>query len=108
MKKKKLIGEGLTLPGFPHPASAASGELADVSKTAPQFPATFFTLTAMHMLHVTIGVIYLGVVAFRKWFLPILGVLWIAGYFLIPADNVFHYGITRSGWGCWFRRSFCF
>jgi heme/copper-type cytochrome/quinol oxidase subunit 3 len=41
----------------------------------------------------TIGVIYLGVVALRKWFLPILGVLWLAGVFLIPADNVFHYGI---------------
>jgi cytochrome c oxidase subunit 3 len=93
MEWSKLIGEGLTIPGFPKPASAASGELADISKNVPQFPATFFGLTAMHMLHVTIGVIYLGVVAFRKWFLPVLGVLWIAGYFLIPSDNVFHYGI---------------
>ena len=32
----------------------------------------------MHMLHVTIGVIYLGVVALRKKFLPILAVLWLA------------------------------
>jgi heme/copper-type cytochrome/quinol oxidase subunit 3 len=47
----------------------------------------------MHMLHVTIGVIYLGVIALRKTFLPILGALWLAGYFLIPANNVFHYGI---------------
>jgi cytochrome c oxidase subunit III len=93
MEWSKLIGEGLTIPGFPKPASAASGELADISKNVPQFPATFFGLTAMHMLHVTIGVIYLGVVAFRKWFLPALGVLWIAGYLLIPSDNVFHYGI---------------
>jgi len=93
MEWSKLIGEGLTIPGFPKPPSAATGELADISKNVPQFPATFFGLTAMHMLHVTIGVIYLGVVAFRKWFLPILGVLWIAGYLLIPADNVFHYGI---------------
>jgi cytochrome c oxidase subunit 3 len=30
---------------------------------APMFGATFFTLTGMHMLHVTIGVFYLGVVA---------------------------------------------
>ena len=89
----KLIGEGLTIPGFPKPAAAASGELADISKAYPQFPATFFGLTAMHMLHVTIGVIYLGVVALRKLFLPILGALWLVGFFLIPSDNVFHYGI---------------
>jgi len=42
-----------------------------------------------------IGVIYLGVVALRKWFLPILAALWLAGFFLIPSDNVFHYGCTR-------------
>jgi cytochrome c oxidase subunit III len=93
MEWSKLIGEGLTIPGFPKPAGAGAGELADVSKAVPQFPATFFGLTAMHMLHVTIGVIYLGVVAFRKWFLPVLGVLWLAGFLLIPSDNVFHYGI---------------
>lgn len=93
MEWTKLIGEGLTLPGFPRPATAAAGELADVSKNVPQFAATFFGLTAMHMLHVTIGVIYLGVVALRKLFLPILGALWLAGFLLIPADNVFHYGI---------------
>ncbi|MGA2857832.1 MAG: hypothetical protein ABSE40_13260 [Candidatus Sulfotelmatobacter sp.] len=93
MEWSKLIALGLTLPGFPQPASAATGELADISKNVPQFPQAFFGLTAMHMLHVTIGVIYLGVVALRKWFLPILGAIWIAGYFLIPADNVFHYGI---------------
>ncbi len=99
MEWTKLIGEGLTIPGFPKPASAATGELADVSKNVPQFSATFFGLTAMHMLHVTIGVIYLGVVAFRKWFLPILAACWIAGYFLIPSDNVFHYGIHALGLG---------
>ena len=99
MEWTKLIGEGLTLPGFPKPATAATGELADVSKAVPQFAATFFGLTAMHMLHVTIGVIYLGVVAFRKWFLPVLGILWIAGYLLIPSDNVFHYGIHALGLG---------
>jgi cytochrome c oxidase subunit 3 len=93
MEWSKLIGEGLTIPGFPKPAGSVTGELADVSKNVPQFSATFFGLTAMHMLHVTIGVIYLGVVAFRKWFLPVLGVLWLAGFLLIPSDSVFHYGI---------------
>ena len=81
MEWTKLIGEGLTIPGFPKPASAAAGELADISKNVPQFPATFFGLTAMHMLHVTIGVIYLGVVAFRKWFLPVLACLLDRGIF---------------------------
>jgi len=98
MEWSKLIGEGLTLPGFPKTAGA-TGEFAAVSQAVPQFPATFFGLTAMHMLHVTIGVIYLGVVAFRKWFLPVLGVIYVAGYFLIPADNVFHYGIHALGLG---------
>ena len=93
MEWSKLISEGLTLPGFPKVAGGHEGEFAKVSLSTPQFPATFFGLTAMHMLHVTIGVIYLGVVALRKWFLPILGVIYLAGYFLIPSDNVFHYGI---------------
>ena len=91
MEWTKLIGEGLTLPGFPK--IAGSGAYAAVSQAVPQFPACFFGLTAMHMLHVTIGVIYLGVVALRKKFLPILLVLWALGYFLIPSNNVFHYGI---------------
>jgi len=95
----KLIGEGLTLPIFPKPATPAVGEMADISKSTPQFAATFFGLTAMHMLHVTVGVMYLGVVAFRKWFLPFLGVLWIAGYLLIPSDNVFHWGIHALALG---------
>jgi len=98
MEWSKLISQGLTLPGFPK-TGGASGEFAAVSQAVPQFPATFFGLTAMHMLHVTIGVIYLGVVAFRKWFLPVLGVIYVAGYFLIPADNVFHYGIHALGLG---------
>ncbi len=92
MEWTKLIGEGLTLPGFPK--TAGSGAYAAVSQAVPQFPACFFGLTAMHMLHVTIGVIYLGVIALRKMFLPILAVLWALGYFLIPSDNVFHYGIN--------------
>jgi len=77
----RLIDHGMTPFGNPWAAGV------------PQFGGTFFTLTGMHMLHVTIGVIYLGVVALRKWFLPILGVLYVAAYFLIPADNVFHYGV---------------
>src|SRR5271167_3317625 len=58
----------------------------------PQFGGTFFTLTGMHMLHVTIGVIYLGVVSLRKKFLPILLVLWLAAWLGTPAGNVFHTG----------------
>ncbi len=33
---------------------------------AAQFGGTFFTLTGMHMLHVTIGVLVLGIVAARR------------------------------------------
>src|SRR5438270_2016657 len=59
-----LIAEGLTLPMFPKvPGHEAASEFVKVSKTVPQFAATFFGLTGMHMLHVTLGVIYLGVVA---------------------------------------------
>src|SRR5208283_3596731 len=61
--------------------------------------ATMAFGTAFIVLHVTVGVMYLGVVAFRKWFLPVLGVLWIAGYLLIPSDNVFHWGIHVLGLG---------
>src|ERR1700726_1875671 len=81
MEWSKLIGEGMT--PFTNPWAP----------TVPQFGGTFFTLTGMHMLHVTVGVIYLGVIALRKTFLPILGALWLPGYFFIPANNVFHYGI---------------
>src|SRR5579863_11032 len=93
MEWTHLIHEGLTLPGFPQGIEHGSGEYAAISASVPQFAATFFGLTAMHMLHVTIGVIYLGVVALRKLFLPILGALWLLGYLVIPSDNVFHYGI---------------
>ena len=81
MEWSKLIGQGMT--PFRNPWAP----------TVPQFGGTFFTLTGMHMLHVTVGVIYLGVIALRKMFLPMLGALWLAGYFLIPANNVFHYGV---------------
>ena len=89
-----LIGEGLTLPMFPAAVEhGAAGQMSKVSSLVPQFPATFFTLTGMHMLHVTIGVIYLGAVALRKKILPILLVCWALIYFLTPATNVFHYGV---------------
>ncbi len=61
-------------------------------KAIPQFGGTFVALTGMHMLHVTIGVIYLGVVALRKKWLPILVVLWAAAFFATPSTSPFHYG----------------
>ena len=76
----KLIDEGMT--PFENPWGAVQ-----------QFGGTFFTLTGMHMLHVTIGVIYLGVVALRKKFLPILLGIWLVGWLVIPKDNVFHIAI---------------
>jgi len=89
----KLIAEGLTLPMFPAvPGHEAAGEFANVDKLVPQFPATFFTLTGMHMLHVTLGVIYLGVVALRRTFIPILLVLWLAAWLGTPVYSPFHYG----------------
>jgi heme/copper-type cytochrome/quinol oxidase subunit 3 len=89
----KLLAEGLTLPLFPKmPGSATTGELADVSKSVPQFAATFFGLTGMHMLHVTLGVIYLGVIALRRKFIPILFVAWLAAWLLTPSYSPFHYG----------------
>jgi len=77
----KLIAEGMT--PFKNPWAP----------TVPQFGGTFFTLTGMHMLHVTIGVIYLGVVALRKKFLAILLAIWAIVFFTTPADNVFHTGV---------------
>src|SRR6201982_1824593 len=69
-----LIATGLTLPVFPAmPGHATTGEFVDVAKNVPQFPATFFGLTGMHMLHVTLGVVYLGVVALRRNFIPKIG-----------------------------------
>jgi cytochrome c oxidase subunit III len=81
MEWTKLIHQGMT--PFTNPWAA------DV----PQFGGTFFTLTGMHMLHVTIGVIYLGVVALRKKFLPVLLVLWLAGWLMTSSNPVFHTGI---------------
>jgi len=61
-------------------------------KAIPQFGGTFVALTGMHMLHVTIGVIYLGVVALRKKMLALLVVLWALAFFLTPSTSPFHYG----------------
>jgi len=93
MEWTKLISEGLTLPMFPAvPGQESSGEFVNVAKNVPQFPATFFGLTGMHMLHVTLGVVYLGVVALRKKFIPILVVLWLAAWLATPSYSPFHYG----------------
>ncbi len=87
-----LIAEGLTLPLFPTAPGHTSAEFVNVAKEVPQFPATFFGLTGMHMLHVTIGVIYLGIVALRKWFIPILLGFWLLAWLGTPAYSPFHYG----------------
>ena len=88
-----LISEGLTLPVFPAvPGAEGNKEFIEVSKNVPQFAATFFGLTGMHMLHVTLGVVYLGVVALRKKFIPILLGLWLLAWLATPAYSPFHYG----------------
>jgi len=93
MEWTKLIAEGLSLPGFPSlPHAEAGGELVNVAKTVPQSPATFFGLTGMHMLHVTLGVVYLGVIALRRKFIPILLACWLAAWLLTPSYSPFHYG----------------
>jgi heme/copper-type cytochrome/quinol oxidase subunit 3 len=86
-----LIAAGLTLPMFPTPPGQASAEFATVSKNVPQFAATFFGLTGMHMLHVTIGVVYLGVVALRRWFIPVLLAFWLVAWLATPDYSPFHY-----------------
>jgi len=80
MEWTRLIADKMTPSGNPWSA-------------VPLFGGTFFTLTGMHMLHVTIGVIYLGVIALRKKFLPMLLGLWLVGWLITPADNVFHLGV---------------
>jgi cytochrome c oxidase subunit III len=88
-----LIAEGLRLPVFPEiPHQETASEFANVSKTVPQFAATFFGLTGMHMLHVTLGVIYLGIIALRRKFIPILLALWLVAWLATPAYSPFHYG----------------
>jgi cytochrome c oxidase subunit III len=88
-----LIAEGLRLPIFPAvPNQEVASEFVDVSRTVPQFAATFFGLTGMHMLHVTLGVVYLGVIALRRKFIPILLALWLVAWLATPAYSPFHYG----------------
>ena len=88
-----LISEGLRLPIFPAvPNQEVASEFVNVSKTVPQFAATFFGLTGMHMLHVTLGVVYLGVIALRRKFIPILFALWLVAWLATPAYSPFHYG----------------
>jgi cytochrome c oxidase subunit III len=88
-----LISEGLSLPVFPAvPHAEANPEFVNVSKTVPQFAATFFGLTGMHMLHVTLGVVYLGIVAFRRKFIPVIFALWLLAWLATPSYSPFHYG----------------
>jgi cytochrome c oxidase subunit III len=88
-----LINDGLRLPIFPAvPGQETASEFVNVSKTVPQFAATFFGLTGMHMLHVTLGVVYLGIIALRKKFIPILFALWLVAWLATPAYSPFHYG----------------
>jgi cytochrome c oxidase subunit 3 len=88
-----LIAAGLTLPVFPAmPGHATTGEFLDVAKSVPQFPATFFSLTGLHMLHVSLGVVYLGVVALRRNFIPILLLCWLGAWLGTPSYSPFHYG----------------
>jgi cytochrome c oxidase subunit III len=87
-----LIAEGLRLPIFPPvPGHEVSAEFANVSKNVPQFAAAFFGLTGMHMLHVTLGVVYLGIIALRKWFIPILLGFWLLAWLGTPDYSPFHY-----------------
>src|SRR5260370_25893686 len=46
----------------------------------------------MHMLHVTLGVVYLGVIALRRKFIPILLALWLVAWLATPAYSPFRYG----------------
>ena len=93
MEWSKLIAEGLTLPMFPAPPGhEVSAEFANVAKSVQQFPSTFFTLTGMHMLHVTLGIVYLGVVALRRKFIPVLLGLWLIAWLATPSYSPFHYG----------------
>ena len=88
-----LIAEGLRLPIFPDvPGQETASEFVNVSKTVPQFASTFFGLTGMHMLHVTLGVVYLGVIALGRKFIPILLGFWLIAWLATPSYSPFHYG----------------
>jgi heme/copper-type cytochrome/quinol oxidase subunit 3 len=93
MEWSKLIAEGLTLPMFPKvPGHEVNAKFVEDLKGVAQFPSTFFALTGMHMLHVTLGIVYLGVVALRKKFIPILVALWLIAWLATPSYSPFHYG----------------
>ena len=68
-----LIAEGLRLPIFPD----VPGQ-----ETASEFV----------MLHVTLGVVYLGVIALRRKFIPILLGFWLIAWLATPSYSPFHYG----------------
>lgn len=87
-----LIEKGLRIPAFTQMFDLKPGteaEFVATTKNVPQFAGTFFTLTGMHMMHVSIGIIYLGAVALRKKWLPILAILTILCWW---APGPFHYG----------------
>jgi len=75
----RLIADKMTPSGNPWSA-------------VPLFGGTFFTLTGMHMLHVTLGIVYLGVVALRRKFVPVLLALWLIAWLATPSYSPFHYG----------------
>jgi cytochrome c oxidase subunit 3 len=86
------------------PGHEVSPEFVNVSKNVPQFAATFFGLTGMHMLHVTLGVVYLGIIALRKWFIPILLGFWLLAWLGTPDYSPFHYGahvLLIAALVCW-------
>ncbi len=91
MEWNNLRSEGLTLSLFPGMPHAELGEVGKAAAAVPQFAGTFFPLTGMHMLHVTLGIVYLGALAFgRKW-IPALAVITAALFFFVPSYNTFHW-----------------
>src|SRR5207248_10237225 len=51
-----------------------------------------FTLTGLHALQGTLGIVYLGVVALRTKFIPILLAHWLIASLRTPSYSPFHYG----------------
>jgi heme/copper-type cytochrome/quinol oxidase subunit 3 len=96
-----LIAQGLTLPVFPT-CGPGGGEVCQCCPHGSAVSRDIFGLTGMHMLHVTIGVIYLGIVALRRNFIPILLVFWLAAWLGTPASSP----STTQPMFCW-RRPLC-
>ncbi|MGH9508853.1 MAG: cytochrome c oxidase subunit 3 [Terriglobales bacterium] len=93
MEWNGLIRDGMRLAVFPPPPGAEEGAaVGKMVENVPQFAATFFGLTGMHMLHVTIGVVYLGIIALGRKFIPILLVLWLVAWQATPSYSVFKNG----------------